>query len=267
MLRILQNTLFLNPGGIIRAVDWEKFEARFLKEERREKDADLRKIEQEVFDDYTATTVWELATKGKLDYLGGVVSTGKEANVFKGTDLEGRTWAYKIYRMETSDFHAMWKYIEGDPRFERVRPQKRSIILAWCQKEFKNLETMRRAGCRSPEAHYRHNNILVMQFLGDDRGAPLIKDVVLDDPDKAYKLIVSDMKKLYKAELVHGDLSEFNIIWWKDKPWLIDVGQAVPSKHPRYEEFLERDCLNIAKYFAKLGVKTTPKELLATVKG
>jgi len=243
-------------------VDWRKFEERFLREETREKDAEDRKIEKEVFDEFTADTVWKLAIKGRLDYLSGVVSTGKEANVFKGWNLDGAVRAYKIYRMETSDFQAMWKYIEGDRRFEKASPKKRQIILTWCRKEFKNLEIAYNAGCRVPKPHFHLNNILMMDFIGDEYGAPLLKNVGLDDPEGAYWLVAKDMKNLYAAGLVHGDLSEFNILWWKEKPWIIDIGQGVPLSHPRAKEFLERDCNNIAKYFSKQGVKTTGKGLL-----
>ena len=243
-------------------MDWEKFEQRFLREKPREKGAESRKIEKEVFDDFTANTVWKLAIKGRIDYLGGVVSTGKEANVFKGWDRDGNVGAYKIYRMETSDFQAMWKYIEGDRRFEKTSPKKRQIVLAWCQKEFKNLDIARKAGCRVPEPHFHLNNILIMDFIGDEHGAPLLKDVELESPDDVHWLVAKDMKNLYAAGLVHGDLSEFNLLWWDEKPWMIDMGQGVPLNHPRAREFLERDCNNIAKYFAKLGVKTSGGELL-----
>ncbi len=242
-------------------MNWEKFEDRFLYEKGRNKGADDRKIEKEVFDEFTAETVWKLATKGKLDYLGGVVSTGKEANVFKGWNIDGEQRAYKIYRMETSDFQAMWKYIEGDPRFKEVRPQKRHIVLAWCQKEFKNLQTAKAAGCRVPEPHYRLNNILVMQFIGDEYGAPLLKNADFENADNVYWEVAKDMKNLNAGGLIHGDLSEFNIMWWQEKPWIIDIGQAVPHSHPRAEEFLTRDCENVAKYFAKLGVSTSGAEL------
>ena len=236
-------------------MDWDKFEDRFLRERAREKGSEQRKIEKEVFDEFTADTVWKLAQKGRLDYLGGVVSTGKEANVFKGWDREEKPWAYKIYRMETSDFQAMWKYIEGDKRFERVRPVKRHIVLAWCQKELKNLQTAHAAGCRVPKPSFSLNNILIMQFIGGEFGAPLLKDAEVGEPEEAYALVAGDMKKLHRAGIVHGDLSEFNLLWWREKPWMIDIGQGVPLSHPRAEEFLRRDCQNVEKYFKKLGVE------------
>ncbi|MCK4327463.1 MAG: serine protein kinase RIO [Candidatus Diapherotrites archaeon] len=236
-------------------MDWDRFEDKFLREKGRDKGAEQRKIEKEVFDEFTADTVWKLARRGHLDFLGGVVSTGKEANVFKGWDREGNVRAYKIYRIETSNFQSMWDYIEGDKRFERVRPVKRHIVLAWCQKELKNLQTSHRAGCRVPEPFFSLNNILIMQFIGNEFGAPLLKDVELDEPSQVYRLVAEDMKKLHKAGIVHADLSEFNVLWWQEKPWMIDIGQGVPLSHPKADQFLRRDCENVEKYFKKLGVK------------
>jgi RIO kinase 1 len=246
-------------------MDLATFEKRFWKEERRIKDADMRKIEKEVFDERTVDTIYRIALKGELDYLGGVIATGKEANVFKGYTKEGEARAYKIYRTETADFKAMWPYIEGDRRFDGVRRQRRHILLAWCRKEYSNLMIAKEAGCTVPQPIMYKNNVLVMQFIGDETAAPLIKDVELDDPAAAYKHLVRDLNRLYHAGLVHADVSEFNVLWWQDLPWLIDIGQGVLTTHPRAKAFLERDAENVAKYFTKLGVRTTPAECLKAI--
>ena len=74
-------------------MDVDAFEKRFWKEGRRENDADMRKIEKEVFNEKTVDTLYRLALKGELDHLGGVVSTGKEANVFMGHTKDGKARA------------------------------------------------------------------------------------------------------------------------------------------------------------------------------
>lgn len=56
------------------------------------------------------------------------------------------------------------------------------------------------------------------------------------------------MKKMYgKCELIHGDLSEYNLLWYLNKVWVIDVSQSVLTNHPFSLHFLSRDCLNITK--------------------
>lgn len=69
------------------------------------------------------------------------------------------------------------------------------------------------------------------------------------------------------CELVHADLSEYNILIWKNEPYILDVAQAVEHHHPNAVTFLKRDCLNITKYFHRKGVYNcmTTKELFQFV--
>ncbi len=78
--------------------------------------------------------------------------------------------------------------------------------------------------------------------------------------DMAYE-IIEEMKKMHKAKLVHGDLSEYNILVWEGKPYIIDVAQAVPLDHPLADELMLRDLKNMVRVFKKLGVDISPKEL------
>jgi RIO kinase 1 len=245
--------------------DYEKFARRFLKEERMQRPE--RKIEKLVFDETVGNTIWQLAKRGEIDQLLGVVSTGKEAHVFKALAPDGSARAVKIYKFETSSFQQMWDYIEGDPRFGRVRKQLRPLVVAWCRKEFKNLSLAHAAGAHVPEPFIAKNNVLVMQFIGDSDAAPLIKDIDLPDSDSraAFASIAEDMRKLYRAGFVHSDLSEFNIMYWRNRPWLIDIAQGVALAHPRSREFLERDVRNVMRFFWKHGVEETEDGLMKRI--
>ena len=97
--------------------------------------------------------------------------------------------------------------------------------------------------------------------------APTMKDLPLADPGRAYEDVVASMAAMRTAELVHGDLSEYNLLWWVDHPWVIDCAQAVPFAHPRSEDWFRRDVWNIAKYFAHLGVDTDATRLEARLRG
>ena len=67
------------------------------------------------------------------------------------------------------------------------------------------------------------------------------------------------IKRLYqKADLIHGDLSEYNIMVYKEKPVIFDVSQAMLTFHPIAEMLIERDIQNLNNYFKKLGVE--PRE-------
>ena len=101
------------------------------------------------------------------------------------------------------------------------------------------------------------NNVLVMEFIGKDGAqAPSLKEQSPDNPDKVYDILMTYVTRLFqKAELVHGDLSEYNIMMWKGKPVIFDMAQAVPTSHPMVEFFLRRDLSNLNRFFNRLDVK------------
>jgi RIO kinase 1 len=214
------------------------------------KDADQWKVQDDVFDEVTLLSLYRLAHKKHLTTFGGPISTGKEGNVFYG-EKEGKPLAIKIYMIRTANFRAMTEYIDGDPRFSHIRRSRKEIIFAWTRKEFSNLKRARKAGVPVPEPYSFDRNILLMEFLGEDQVPfPQIREVDLPDPQETYREIVGYVERLFSdARLVHGDLSEYNILYG-DRPWLIDMGQAVTPDHPRALQFLARDIRNINRFFS-----------------
>jgi RIO kinase 1 len=231
------------------------------------KDSSDLKAESGVFDTPTLKMLYTLASKGIITAMGGVVSTGKEADVFHAIGEGGRELAIKIYRINTSDFQKMQDYLIGDPRFSNIRGTKKDIVFAWTKKEQRNLERAREAGVRAPEPVTSERNILIMEFIGRDGvAAPRLKDIRPEEPRRIYDIVTEYMRLLYrKAKLVHGDLSEYNILLYEDVPIIIDMGQAVMLEHPMAREFLARDVKNIVRYFKKLGVDCTEEKLTALI--
>ena len=223
-----------------------------------------RKVASEIFDKLTLQTLYKLANQGYLDLLNGAVSTGKEANVLKGVKDDGSYLAVKIYRIATSDFRKMQYYIAGDPRFKVRLGNKRQLIKAWVNKEFRNLTRLKDAGVNVPEPSTSLNNVLIMEYIGDEEGnpAPTVKNLPPQDPDDFYEKLVREMDMfLNKANLVHGDLSSYNIINYDEKPVIIDVSQSVVRDHVIAGELLERDIKNISFEFSKMGVDTSIEDL------
>ena len=213
---------------------------------------------EEVFDQATLMVIYQFLNSGVLYEVHGVVNAGKEARVYWGKNKEGKDLAVKIYLTASAEFRkGMLKYIEGDYRFKGVKHDTRSLIFAWAQKEFRNLEQASRAKVRVPKPIAVKNNVLVMEFIGKNGvNAPSLKEQAPSDSEKVYEILLTYLERLYrKADLVHGDLSEYNIMMWKGKPVIFDVAQAVPTSHPMAEFFLRRDIANVNRFFSRLGVK------------
>ncbi|WP_160135278.1 serine/threonine-protein kinase Rio1 [Halococcus salsus] len=237
----------------------------FSKFRERIKDADQFKVEGGVFDEATLLALYRLVHHGHVDAFGGPISTGKEAHVFLAAGPDADV-AVKIYRINASDFTQMRRYLEGDPRFDDIGGKKKKVVLAWVTKEFANLKRAQAAGVRVPNPIAVERNVLVMEFLGADGvRARRLGEVEVENPETAYEVVREYMYRLYDAGLVHGDLSEYNVVVHDSQLWVIDLGQAVTVHHPNSREFLERDCENVANFFARQGLEVTGEELLAHV--
>ncbi|MCW3999312.1 MAG: serine protein kinase RIO [Candidatus Bathyarchaeota archaeon] len=227
--------------------------------------ADERATVEEVFDHATRMVVFDLMNSGILYELNGVVSSGKEARVYWGTTKEGVDLAVKIYLTSSAEFkRGMHKYIEGDPRFKDVKHDTRSLIAVWAQKEFRNLGEAYAAKVRVPKPIAVKSNVVIMEFIGEKGvSAPSLKEQAPEDAEKVYKAIVIFLKRLYqKAKLVHGDLSEYNIMIWKGKPVVFDVSQSVSIQHPLADFMLKRDLMNVNRFFSRQNVDVIPDEEL-----
>lgn len=218
---------------------------------------------EEVFDKATLMVIYRLLNRGVLYEVHGVVNAGKEARIYWGKNKEGKDLAVKIYLTASAEFKkGMLKYIEGDYRFKSVKRDTRSLIFTWAQKEFRNLEQASRAQVRVPKPVAVKNNVLIMEFIGKDGiNAASLKEQAPNEPEIVYEILLNYIELLYrKADLVHGDLSEYNIMMWKGEPVIFDVAQAVPTSHPMADFFLRRDLTNVNRFFKRLGVNVCKVE-------
>ena len=216
---------------------------------------DERQTDAEVFDRRTLLTIYDMMTAGYIDMVHYPVSTGKEGNVFYATDEDGDGMALKIFRTSTSTFKRVAKYIEGDPRFRGATGNRWRMIYTWVNKEFKNLARYAEAGIPVPEPITFNQNCLLMEYIGDETGpAPQLRECVLEDPTETYDEVISFIIDGWQeAHLVHGDLSEYNILMWDGQPVMIDVGQAMTTDNYNAKELLERDIRNVNAFFRKRG--------------
>ena len=237
----------------------------------KDKNKEEFRVIEEVFDRLTLQGMLKLFNKGTIDTLHGVVKAGKEARVYYATDKEDQELAVKIYYTHTAEFRrGMMQYIQGDPRFKKIRSNTRSMIYTWNQKEFKNLQLCEEAGINSPRPIEFIRNILVMTFIGEDGiPAPLLRELAPEDPQAFYDTVLDEMQRMWqKAGLAHGDLSEYNIMIHDQQPVIFDVSQAMLTIHPMASVLIERDIQNINYFFKRQGAETRdPDELKEWITG
>jgi RIO kinase 1 len=218
---------------------------------------------EEVFDQSTRMVLYRFLSSGVINELNGVVSAGKEARVYWGKTKAGEDRAVKIYLTSSAEFKkGMMMYIEGDYRFKNVKHDTRSLISTWAQKEFRNLEAADKAKVRVPKPIAVERNVVIMEFIGKDGvSAPSLKEMPPEDPVKTYKQLLTYIKRLYqKAELIHGDLSEYNLMTWRGKLIMFDMSQSVPTSHPLSQFLLKRDITNVNRFFNRQGVNVLSDE-------
>jgi serine/threonine-protein kinase RIO1 len=149
------------------------------------------------------------------------------------------------------------QYIFGDWGFRRA---KRHIVQRteeiWAEKEFRNLVRLRKARIPAPIPVAFEENTVVMSLIGENGiCAPQLNETAdLDYERTAEKLRVALRDLVLRAELVHGDLSPYNILIWKNRPFLIDISQAVLVTHPDAAHLLHGDVGKLTSFFEKRGV-------------
>ena len=112
------------------------------------------------------------------------------------------------------------RYVTGDHRFKTyAKHNPRKMVKAWAEKEFRNLNRLWHCGVRCPRPRMLRNHVLLMEFIGKEGvAAPRLKDaeISVEAAHIAYLDCVRLMWRMYnEAHLVHGDLSEYNILYCK----------------------------------------------------
>lgn len=199
------------------------------------------------------------------------VKSGKEASVYlcRGSDRSGeRLVAAKVYRSRPT-FHNNSGYWEGGTRgWKRgsvVAVEKRSAFgrevrfSAWIGREFEHLRALHRAGALVPRPIAVEGKALLLGWIGDEDGAaPPLRTVRLEAEEaaSAAEQLLAQAELFLTCDLVHGDLSQYNVLWWEGRPIVIDFPQAVDPRFNRAARaLLERDVRNLAAYFERCGVR------------
>jgi len=121
---------------------------------------------------------------------------------------------------------------------------------------------------------YLKKHVLFLSFIGKDTiPAQRLRDVILTPEElaNAYKQCLNLLKRIYhECKLIHADFSEYNLLWFDNTVYVIDVAQSVEPYHPNAYTYLLRDCTNVSTYFSRRSLNEyvlSPEETFNYVTG
>lgn len=210
----------------------------------------------------------KLIEDGVIDDVRGRLMSGKEASVYI-VERDGTLLAAKVYKeREQRSFRSTADYVEGrnqtrnsrDKRAmgKRTRYGKELLEESWRDMECRALNEAFDAGVRVPEPFMLYENVLLMELLVDEDGAPAPRLSEFElEPEVAellHREIYGQVRLLLASGKVHGDLSAFNILMTPRGPTLIDLPQVVDaSGNNKARDILVRDLRNVTEHLARFN--------------
>jgi len=214
-----------------------------------------------------------LLEEGVIDGVVRQLMSGKEAMVFV-VRSGGETRCAKVYKeAQQRSFRQAVDYTENRrtrssrearAMAKRTRFGRAAQERAWQSAEVDALHRLAAAGVRVPRPYNFHEGVLVMELVADAEGnaAPRLNDVELS-PEEArdfHARLIGEVVRMLCAGVIHGDLSEFNVLAGADGPVIIDLPQAVDAAGNNHAAaMLERDVANLRDFFGRRA-----PEILAT---
>ena len=206
-----------------------------------------------------------LVSRNLIASMGKSIGMGKESDVFEVLGDSGRQLVVKFYRIGRVSFRSTRR--TRSYTNPQTLHQWLAINIAAAQKEAIGLKKASQAEIDVPELIARDRHAVLMSEID---GKMLFKCSREDikKPKLLLKKVLEDIKKAYSADMINGDISEFNILFDGVKPWIIDWPQFVPVTHANAPEMLKRDVENAGSFFErKFGIKFVLDDAIAYVKG
>ncbi|OIO10301.1 MAG: serine protein kinase RIO [Gallionellaceae bacterium CG1_02_60_325] len=221
----------------------------------------------------TPKRIAPLVEDGLVDEVIRQLMSGKEATVYVvrcGDEIR----CAKVYKeAEKRSFRQSTDYTEGRKmkNSRRARAMEKGTNYgrkaqeeAWQSAEVDALYRLAAAGVRVPKPYNFHEGVLLMELLTDSEGnaAPRLNDLALDAEvsRKYHRILIAQVVRMLCAGIIHGDLSEYNVLVDSHGPVIIDLPQAInASANNQARQLLLRDVQNLAAYFGQFA-----PELLTT---
>jgi len=224
----------------------------------------------------TPSRIQPLVTDGLVDTVLRQLMSGKEAMVYV-VQCGDEVRCAKVYKEANKrSFRQAVDYTEGrktkNSRQARAmqkgsRYGRQEQEAAWQHAEVDALYRLAAAGVRVPTPYNFHEGVLLMELVADENGepAPRLNDVVLSEEiaRQYHAILIRQVVRMLCAGIVHGDLSEYNVLVDSEGPVIIDLPQAIDAAaNNNASRMLERDVDNLATYFGQFA-----PELLTTQYG
>ncbi len=215
----------------------------------------------------TPSRIEPLVTDGLVDSVLRQLMSGKEAMVYVvqcGDEIR----CAKVYKEANKrGFHTAVDYTEGRKvknsrqaraMAKRSRYGRQEQESAWQHAEVDALRRLAAAGVRVPTPYNFHEGVLLMELVADEDGepAPRLNDLSLTEEEaiKYHAMLIRQVVYMLCAGIVHGDLSEYNVLVDSNGPVIIDLPQAVDAAaNNNAQRMLERDVDNLADYFGQFA--------------
>jgi RIO kinase 2 len=193
---------------------------------------------------YDCLAINALVKADVISSFGQTIGVGKEADVYTALTPEGKTIAVKFHRLGRISFR--------QTRRKRGYIREHSTWLFQshlaAEKEYQAMQLVYENGVAVPEPISHNRHVIAMGII---EGGELSKWRKITNPKRVLKEVLRNIRKAYlKAHVIHGDLSEYNIILKPDMHVLIiDWPQYVMTDHPNAGELLQRDLQNVLTFF------------------
>ncbi len=182
-----------------------------------------------------------------ISALGKPIGMGKESDVIEAINDFGEEYAIKFYRIGRISFRAIRKKRKYSSTLAGHRWLTVNIQVA--KKEYDALKKLYPIGVSVPEVIAKERHAVLMRKID---GLMLSDIKTLDSPVKVLHDIMDNLKLAYTSGgIVNSDLSEYNVLYDRVKVWIIDWPQYVDKNHPNASILLDRDLLNILKFFKR----------------
>jgi RIO kinase 1 len=221
-------------------------------------------------------TVQHFLDEGLITSVIRPIKSGKEASVelcranrsTTGVELA----ALKRYHpLDRRDFRDESIYRDGEwipERRVRAALEKKTRFgrevqgALWVSREWETLRALSAAGADVPAPIARTDDAILMSYVGDvAEAAPQLHRY---RPDRAeardlFSQLIANVERMLYVNVIHGDLSAFNVLVWRGRATVIDLPQAVdPRKNRHGRSLLQRDVERVCGHFARLGVRSSP---------